>query len=204
MTVQRDPDAILAAWLEEGPDRLPDATRRAIAVTTRTTHQSRRPRWVPWRFPTYEWSVSTRPRRRWPSWPSPSVGCTCSTDRRKAASAGRHRSRPRRRVRRRISFDSHGLGALEPGTYVFEHLDSDGTPSDHVHDAGRLGEAHGPGHRLVRRVRRHPGLRHPRQPVRRPVRRPGRPSTTHRSARLSTTSWQPSMQPRTSMPERPT
>lgn len=24
-----------------------------------------------------------------------------------------------------ISFDSHGLGALEPGTYVFEHLDSE-------------------------------------------------------------------------------
>ena len=51
MTVKRDPDAILAAWLEDGPNRLPDATRRAIAVTTRTTRQSRRPRWVPWRFP---------------------------------------------------------------------------------------------------------------------------------------------------------
>ena len=24
MTVQRDPDAILAAWLEEGPNRLPE------------------------------------------------------------------------------------------------------------------------------------------------------------------------------------
>ena len=43
MNVQRDPDAILAAWLDEGPDRLPEATRRAIAVTTRTTHQTRRP-----------------------------------------------------------------------------------------------------------------------------------------------------------------
>ena len=52
MTVLRDPDAILAAWLEEGPDRLPEATARAIAVTTRTTHQTRRPMWVPWRFPT--------------------------------------------------------------------------------------------------------------------------------------------------------
>jgi hypothetical protein len=48
----RDPDAILAAWLDEGPERLPDATRRAIAVTTRTTHQSRRLPWMPWRFPT--------------------------------------------------------------------------------------------------------------------------------------------------------
>jgi hypothetical protein len=52
MTVRRDPDAILAAWLDEGPVRLPEASRRAIAVTTRTTHQSRRPRWLPWRFPT--------------------------------------------------------------------------------------------------------------------------------------------------------
>ena len=51
MNVQRDPDAILATWLEDGPVRLPDATKRAIAVTTRTTRQSRRPMWVPWRFP---------------------------------------------------------------------------------------------------------------------------------------------------------
>jgi hypothetical protein len=51
MSVRRDPDAILATWLEEGPTRLPDATKRAIAVNTRTTRQSRRPRWVPWRFP---------------------------------------------------------------------------------------------------------------------------------------------------------
>ena len=37
MTVKRDPDAILAAWLEDGPVALPEPTRRAIAVTTRTT-----------------------------------------------------------------------------------------------------------------------------------------------------------------------
>jgi hypothetical protein len=48
MTARRDPDAILAAWLEEGPVMLPEATRRAIDVTTRTTRQSRRPRWLPW------------------------------------------------------------------------------------------------------------------------------------------------------------
>ena len=42
MSLQRDPDAILATWLEEGPNRLPEATRRAIAVNTRTTRQSRR------------------------------------------------------------------------------------------------------------------------------------------------------------------
>ncbi|HEX6867251.1 MAG TPA: hypothetical protein VF119_00530 [Candidatus Limnocylindrales bacterium] len=51
MNTQRDPDAILAAWLEDGPSRLPDATRRAIAVNTRTTHQTRRSQWVPRRFP---------------------------------------------------------------------------------------------------------------------------------------------------------
>ena len=49
MTTRRDPDAILGAWLEEGPDRLPESTRRAIEVTTRTTHQSRRLTWLPWR-----------------------------------------------------------------------------------------------------------------------------------------------------------
>src|SRR6188472_2363043 len=52
MTVRRDPDAILAAWLHEGPTRLPDATRRAIAVSIRTTRQSRLPNWLPWRDPT--------------------------------------------------------------------------------------------------------------------------------------------------------
>ncbi len=52
MTAPRDPDAILAAWLEEGPVALPEATKRSIAVTTRTTHRSRRSTWMPWRFPT--------------------------------------------------------------------------------------------------------------------------------------------------------
>ena len=47
MTVKRDPDAILAAWLDEGPIALPEPTRRAIAVTTRTTTQRRHPLWVP-------------------------------------------------------------------------------------------------------------------------------------------------------------
>jgi hypothetical protein len=49
MTLGRDPDAILFAWLDEGPVRLPDATRRAIAVSVRTTGRSRLPRWLPWR-----------------------------------------------------------------------------------------------------------------------------------------------------------
>ena len=51
MSATPDPDAILAAWTEEGPTRLPEVTRRAIAVTTRTTRQSR-PSRTPWRYPT--------------------------------------------------------------------------------------------------------------------------------------------------------
>ena len=51
MTVRRDPDAILAAWLEEGPTVLPEPTRRAIAVSTRNAHRTRLPRWLPWRDP---------------------------------------------------------------------------------------------------------------------------------------------------------
>jgi hypothetical protein len=42
MSAPRDPDTILAAWLEDGPNALPESTRRAIAVTTRTTNQRRR------------------------------------------------------------------------------------------------------------------------------------------------------------------
>jgi hypothetical protein len=49
MTASRDPDTILAAWLEDGPDALPESTRRAIVVTTRTIRQARRSTWVPWR-----------------------------------------------------------------------------------------------------------------------------------------------------------
>jgi hypothetical protein len=48
-TSPRDPDAILAAWLEEGPNQLPDGTRRAIAVGLRSTRQTRRAPRVPWR-----------------------------------------------------------------------------------------------------------------------------------------------------------
>ena len=51
MNTPRDPDSILAAWLEEGPNRLPEPTRRAISFTTRTTQQKRRPQWAPWRTP---------------------------------------------------------------------------------------------------------------------------------------------------------
>ena len=51
MNDPRDPDATIAFWLEDGPQRLPESTKRAIAVTTRTIRQSRRPSWMPWRSP---------------------------------------------------------------------------------------------------------------------------------------------------------
>src|SRR5690242_8961667 len=50
MNVQRDPDAILAAWLDAGPVGLPEPTRRAIAVAIRSSNQTRRAAGVPWRF----------------------------------------------------------------------------------------------------------------------------------------------------------
>lgn len=54
MTPPRERSAVVAAWLEEGPNDLPDSTRRAIAVDIRTTHQSRHTIWFPWRFPTVD------------------------------------------------------------------------------------------------------------------------------------------------------
>lgn len=50
MTTPRDPDEILSAWLDDGPTRLPDQTRRAIAVSLPTTTQRRRGSLAPWRF----------------------------------------------------------------------------------------------------------------------------------------------------------
>jgi hypothetical protein len=43
----RDPDSVLAAWLDEGPRDLPDATRRAILTALPTTPQARRGRFAP-------------------------------------------------------------------------------------------------------------------------------------------------------------
>lgn len=54
MNPPREPSAVVAAWLEEGPNELPESTRRAIAVDVRTTPQSRRAFWFPWRFPTVD------------------------------------------------------------------------------------------------------------------------------------------------------
>jgi len=42
MTPNRDPETTLAAWLDEGPSDLPDATRRAILTALPTTQQARR------------------------------------------------------------------------------------------------------------------------------------------------------------------
>ncbi len=42
MTTRPDPDLTIAAWLDDGPTRLPESTRRAIAVALRT--QPRRSR----------------------------------------------------------------------------------------------------------------------------------------------------------------
>ncbi len=57
MTTPRDPDTILAAWLDEGPTDLPDATRRAILTALPTTNQARRGPLAPWRlFPMNSYS----------------------------------------------------------------------------------------------------------------------------------------------------
>ena len=42
MTAHRDPDVVVAAWLDAGPSDLPDATRRAILSALPTTSQARR------------------------------------------------------------------------------------------------------------------------------------------------------------------
>jgi hypothetical protein len=50
MNVQRDPDEILAAWLDDGPLELPSGTRRAIVTALSTTPQARRGPFAPGRF----------------------------------------------------------------------------------------------------------------------------------------------------------
>jgi hypothetical protein len=54
----RDADSIIAAWLDDGPTNLPEPTRRAISVATRTTPRQRRPAWASWRTPSMH--ASTR------------------------------------------------------------------------------------------------------------------------------------------------
>ncbi len=50
MTAQRDPESVLAAWLDEGPTELPSGTRRAILSAIPTTTQARRGPLAPWRL----------------------------------------------------------------------------------------------------------------------------------------------------------
>lgn len=57
MTTRRDPDAVLAAWLEEGPDELPEHDRRAIVTSTRLMTQRRGGIALPWRDTTLNGSL---------------------------------------------------------------------------------------------------------------------------------------------------
>jgi hypothetical protein len=57
MTTRRDPDAVLAAWLEEGPDELPEHDRRAIVTSTRLMTQRRGGIALPWRDTTMNGSL---------------------------------------------------------------------------------------------------------------------------------------------------
>ena len=50
MNTVRDPDAILFAWLDDGPTDLPPETRNAIVIGTRVVRQ-RRPLWLSRRNP---------------------------------------------------------------------------------------------------------------------------------------------------------
>jgi Tol biopolymer transport system component len=50
MITNRDPNAIIAAWIDDGPFDLPDTTRRAITTSLPTTQQ-RRGFGLPWRLP---------------------------------------------------------------------------------------------------------------------------------------------------------
>jgi hypothetical protein len=52
MKALHDPDAIITAWLEDGPLALPDASRRVVASSIHLTPQRRGPlAWLPWRDP---------------------------------------------------------------------------------------------------------------------------------------------------------
>jgi hypothetical protein len=52
MNVLHDPDAIITAWLEDGPLALPDGSRRVVASSIHLTPQRRGPlAWLPWRDP---------------------------------------------------------------------------------------------------------------------------------------------------------
>ena len=53
MKALHDPDAIITAWLEDGPLALPDGSRRVVESSIHLTPQRRGPlAWLPWRDPT--------------------------------------------------------------------------------------------------------------------------------------------------------
>jgi hypothetical protein len=51
MSNVRDPNVVIAAWLDEGPTDLPEPNRRAIVTAARTITQRRRGFGSPWRNP---------------------------------------------------------------------------------------------------------------------------------------------------------
>ena len=51
MTTDRDPNVLIAAWLDDGPLEMPAGTRRAIETAARTMPQRRSGLGRPWRFP---------------------------------------------------------------------------------------------------------------------------------------------------------
>src|SRR5689334_20791789 len=57
MTTERDPNLLIASWLEEGPRDLPPETRRAIETAVRTMPQRRLGLGRSWRFPTVNGSL---------------------------------------------------------------------------------------------------------------------------------------------------
>ena len=70
MTAQRDPDAILAAWLEDGPARLPDADEAGDRGDHPNDPSIAAPDVGAVEVPAHEWSISISLSGRWPSWPS--------------------------------------------------------------------------------------------------------------------------------------
>lgn len=51
MSTGRDPNPVIASWLDEGPTELPESNRRAIVTATRTVTQRRPGFGSPWRDP---------------------------------------------------------------------------------------------------------------------------------------------------------
>jgi hypothetical protein len=51
MTTPRDPETVIAAWLDEGPTELPEPNRRAITTAVHSITQRRRGFGSPWRDP---------------------------------------------------------------------------------------------------------------------------------------------------------